>query len=259
MRYIVIADVHGNTQLLKNAVYHSDYDHTLGDKIIFAGDFCDIGDNTVECQKMLEDWGAEILLGNHEIAHMFGHSITPYDYRLDSVPGLVQKWINKSITGVWKIATAIEVPSGDDIIITHAGVSEMLGDKLNLRGLTAKQAADRINQKFMDEIRFEFDTKLLGPRNHWLVYDELLSPVWYRPFEEWYYGSKPGAIMPFPYRQIAGHTPMECYSKEQLEKLDKIGFTLIDPYQGGRMDLPNYCMYAIVEDGKVTRVESESN
>jgi len=255
MRTIVIADVHGQLNLLENVLKHSKYNQDK-DKIIFAGDFCDIGDQTIEVQEWLECANAEIILGNHEIAHMFGHSIRPYDYRIDSEPGLVQEWRNKTLSGIWKLATAIETPSGDDILITHGGVSTLLEEKLMLRGLTAKQAADKINTRFLEDIRLEHDTKLLGPRNHWLIYNELLSPVWYRPYTEWWCEGEPEDIMPCSYRQIAGHTPRECYTKEQLEYLDKIEFILIDPYQGGRMNIPGYCLYAVVENNEVNIIES---
>jgi hypothetical protein len=258
MRTIVIADVHGNLNLLRNALDHAKL--SKEDRVIFAGDFCDIGYDTYDVQTALEDIGAEVLFGNHEIAHMFGHAIKPYDYKLDSILGLVEGWITKFLTREWKLATSIKTSKEyNDILVTHAGVSDLLGEKLVCEGLTAFQIAEKINDRFFSQIMLNHSNLLLEPRDHYLVYNEFLSPVWWRPFTRVLASDSIKGTMPFPVRQIAGHTPREHYDNEELRHLERMGFYLIDPYQGGRMNIPGYCMYAVVEDDEVNIIESTNS
>jgi hypothetical protein len=245
MRYIVCADLHGNITLLTNILEHSKF--TDEDILVCAGDFCDIGIYTQEVQEVLEENEAIILLGNHELAHLTGQSIMPYDYQLDSIPNLLTGWRNDTLQGIWKIAYAI-----DDILITHAGVSDFLCNKLHMQGLTAGQMADKLNTLFVQSISIGKDSPLEFLSRQWFGYDDVFSPLWYRPLLYKKFGVE---SYPAPVRQIAGHTPIHCFNEEQQEYLNKVSFYIVDPYMGGRMHLPGYCKYALVEDGKIEVVE----
>jgi predicted phosphodiesterase len=247
MKTIVCADIHGNLTLLQNILAHSKF--TDEDILVCAGDFCDIGLYTVAIQELLEKNNTVTLLGNHELAHLLGQSIQPYDYKLDSIPNLISGWRKKTLSGEWEIAYAV-----DDILVTHAGVSDFLAEKLHLQGLTSQQMAEKINKKFLEGLSINYDDpnqlELIG--NKWFGYDDVFSPLWYRPLLYEKFGK---ISNPAPVRQIAGHTPNHCYDSFQIKWLEEMGFYLIDPYMGGRMSLPGYCKYALVEDGKISVVE----
>ena len=70
---VVIADCHGRTDLITNAINDCpDYD-----RLIFAGDFVDIGPEPEQCLELLLDLNARILWGNHDLAVLFGERIHP--------------------------------------------------------------------------------------------------------------------------------------------------------------------------------------
>jgi hypothetical protein len=64
VRAVIIADAHAQPWLITNALEHSQYDKNK-DRLIFAGDFLDIGIEPDECLHILEEQGAAMLWGNH--------------------------------------------------------------------------------------------------------------------------------------------------------------------------------------------------
>jgi hypothetical protein len=249
LRTIVVADVHGRPELLTNALAHSKFEKGT-DTLVIAGDFCDIGTQTEECLAIAEKNMAYILVGNHEMAHVLQQSIRPYDHLLDIEPGLISRWSYNIHSGVWPMAMCI-----DGVLITHAGVSQALDYKM---GWSAKatdpvEIARDLNHRLIQSTIHTGDghLELIGDR--WLVFDDLLSPVWFRPFHDIFGSMMPpdgtGMLLtsPAPYIQIAGHTPRNAYTQQGHELLNSKGFYLVDPYNGGRMDIPGYCCYAVID------------
>src|ERR1035437_4649807 len=133
-RHIIIADVHGQFRLLHNALKHSNFKSGV-DKLVFAGDWCDIGKETAECWEVIDNLATTILMGNHESAHLCGNKIKPYDSHLD-YSDQPAKWRKAWFEGRIQIAHVI-----GDIIITHAGV----GNIDLLHGLSLRHIANILN------------------------------------------------------------------------------------------------------------------
>lgn len=111
-RCIVLADCHGQPHLIKNVLNHSNY--TIGqDRLIFAGDFIDIGPFPDTCWNLLREAGVEMLWGNHDAAIVLQKYISPQDpYSFNLYDKLRQS--SKDFK-----AAAVH----DNVLITHAGLS----------------------------------------------------------------------------------------------------------------------------------------
>ena len=171
MRSIICSDCHGRPELIENVIKHSGYDEDQ-DRLVFAGDFVDIGPDPIRCLEILKKHNAELLWGNHDLARYMGHAIWPqssYD------PEIYEAIYN--IRHDFQIATIV----GDNILVTHAGLGERC-----------------YNSYFKpdDDIEYIFDVlNALSLREFWNDY----SPVWYRP------NGYDRLVTSF--RQICGHTP----------------------------------------------------
>jgi hypothetical protein len=73
-RTIVLSDVHGYPELIENALGAAEF-RQGADELIFAGDFVDRGGRARECLKMLDELGAQTLIGNHDQAIALGYWI----------------------------------------------------------------------------------------------------------------------------------------------------------------------------------------
>lgn len=256
MTTFVIADIHGNLQLLENFFIHSKYDKNK-DTLIHAGDMCDIGNETLEVMHRLEKENAIILIGNHEFAHCYGQFITPYDYSLDKTP-IVDYWRDKILSKEWGVAHAIS-----DVIITHAGISQALYNHLYLdKSTTVDAIADKLNF-----VLWSFSGRSRGIlellTNKWLGYDDMLSPLWFRPYDLSYIQDNE-VIIGYPaqtLKQVAGHTPLEYY-RDNLPKIEELlkkdNFTMIDPYSRRFKD-SGYTVYAIIHDNNTVERIQYSN
>jgi len=65
VRTIVFSDVHGEPDIIAAVVAHSGFDASV-DRLVFAGDAIEIGRDTSRCLDLLEELGAECLVGNQE-------------------------------------------------------------------------------------------------------------------------------------------------------------------------------------------------
>lgn len=254
MTTFVIADIHGNLQLLENFFSHSKYDKNK-DVLIHAGDMCDIGKETLEVMERLEKENAIILIGNHEFAHCYGEAIHPYDYSLDKTP-IVEYWRDKILSKEWGIACVV-----GDVIVTHAGISQSLYDHLRVEKNTPLVELSTT----LNNVLWGFSGRSRGGvlellTNKWLGNDDILSPLWFRPYDiSWIQDNKVIIASPAVYlKQVAGHTPLEYYRENlpDIEKLlDKYHFTMIDPYSRKFKD-NGYTVYAIIhDDNTVERIQ----
>ena len=78
MRTIVLSDCHGHPQLVTAALEDAGFVNGR-DRLVFAGDFLDRGPLPAACLEVLEEAGAEMLLGNHDAAILLGQQIWPQD------------------------------------------------------------------------------------------------------------------------------------------------------------------------------------
>lgn len=186
MKTIVLADCHGQPWLLENALRHAD----TYDRVIFAGDFLDIGDFPDDCEEILSDVGAEMMWGNHEQAILLNKRIRPQsEVSFEWYGYLIGRYEHRG----WKAAIAVE-----DVLITHAGVCE---DYQRIYGF-----CDSI-EHFAEELdnRFHADAASWWNDN---------SPMWYRP----QFSPAPMHII-----QVCGHTPAE-----RVPSFDN--FYIVDPF-----------------------------
>jgi hypothetical protein len=223
MRCIVIADAHGQPWLIENALQHSSYDKT-SDRLVFAGDFLDIGNQPDECLELLEENKAEMLYGNHEVAILLDKQIWPQNKVSWEFKALFQELVRNPVSRwypdkPWRVATA-----HDDVLITHAGVSQVYWRLFE--GLSVQDIAKSLNERFsmildVPEIALDF----------WAPD----SPLWFRP----------GLMAPFPgIVQVCGHTPAERLPKDD-------NYYSVDPYSSYHFDSKRF-RYAIIENGEVT-------
>jgi hypothetical protein len=172
MRAIVIADCHGRPDLISNALDHAGA--TENDRIIFAGDFLDIGPKPFECFRLLKEVRAEFLMGNHELAILLDEKIRPQD----KISFRFAEELNRM-----DIARELPVATRhDNVIITHAGICEFYRTILEEEDGNLDKLVEQINEESLREM---WDNN---------------SPVWFRP----------GFLLPLPgIKQVCGHTPPE--------------------------------------------------
>ena len=219
MRCIVIADAHAQPWLITNALEHSQYDKDK-DRLVFAGDWQDIGNQPDECLNILEENKAEMLWGNHEVSVLLRKPVTPqsavsWDYHF-----FFQKLV-RDPAQPWKVATAHQ-----GVLITHAGVSQVYHRALyGYEEMGADYVADYFNK------RVEL---ILDVREMELDFWASDSPLWFRP----------GLMQPLPgIAQVAGHTPAEMLPKDE-------NYYSVDPYTKDKFDGDRF-RYAIIQDGEV--------
>lgn len=250
MKTYVVADIHGNYRLLDNFLKFSKYDKEK-DRLICAGDFCDVGEHSIQVLATLEHERAIILVGNHEFAHCYKYSITPYNPELDSYAA--DYWMTRILNKDWGIAYEVE-----NVLITHAGVSEALWKYKFFDTETYKVLAEVSPRKIMDYLNTTFwDStsyngkylELLG--NWWLNYDDQYSPLWYRPFDSNFYNDDVHINAPAPIKQVVGHTPAEYYPRETQQLLLEMNFIMIDPYSR-HFHNSDYCKWAEIENGETS-------
>lgn len=108
MRTIVISDAHGHPSLIENAVRHAgDFD-----RLVFAGDALDIGPDPRGVLRLLEEYGAECLIGNHDACALLGIRIHPQDEVSFTIANENRDWMMS-----WDVITEV-----DGVTVSHAGV-----------------------------------------------------------------------------------------------------------------------------------------
>jgi len=224
MRSIICSDCHGKPWLITNVLHHSDYEKGT-DRLIFCGDFCDLGPNPRRCLEILIEEGAEILLGNHDLAIAIGQRIHPAwqtDYENDALLDIL---LDFYYGHNFKVSAIIE----PNVIISHAGISQSFYDYDSM-----------IDDKRKVDLG-AYNSHLNSIPHRDLI--ELDGPLWYRPnhqnppIDEWF--------------QIVGHTPPEA-----MLVYDK--FISLDPWTSEdweMQDLTRY-RYALVENDCIKLIDS---
>lgn len=232
-RTIVLSDAHGYPQMIAEALEHAGFEPGV-DRLIYAGDFLDRGDRPEECLSLLEDAGAEMLWGNHEVAILLNHTISPQDREsLEFWERLLQRFE----AGAWQLVTSV-----GDVLVSHAGISAEYSRDFALVGFSPRALAARINEDFREAVWRETADEWRGEPCR--VLDER-GPLWLRALEEGPGGMLPGVI------QVAGHT---IPAGRVVGELREAGFHLVDPGAArawGASDLPP-CRYAVIRAGAVT-------
>ena len=217
MKTIVCSDCHGRPELITNVIEHSGYQEGQ-DRLIFAGDFLDIGFQPLECLDVLLNANAELLWGNHDLAAYLRHPISPQsDYDSDVYERLCQE------ASRFDVSTIIE----PDILVTHAG----MGKRFYNTYFDKNTSVEYINT-FLNTMVFE---------DLWNDY----SPIWYRHNR---YDMPVMAI-----RQIFGHTPPIHFAGSGLMGYD---IHSVDPWCQNGFECPDRFRYAVVEDGEITIMDS---
>ncbi len=212
MKTVILSDCHGQPHLITNALKHAG----SWDRLIFAGDILDIGPNALECFDMLQNNNAKLLWGNHDLAVILNKSIWPqsiYD----------QEARNVIINNKDKFLVATYI---DDILITHAGLSEYFYNNCFDNELSVSEISDYLNAMSLEV----------------LWQDQ--SPLWYRPSR--YYEPKIGL------RQIVGHTPPGWLQYNNI-RLDN--FISVDPYCKERFG-PDRYRYVKIENNNIKLFDS---
>ena len=224
MRCIVISDCHGNPDYIINALEHSEY-NPKEDRLVFAGDFLDIGPSPQECLDILEAAGAEMLWGNHEQAIIYMETINPQSQESWKFADLLRSKVRGP--DKWNIAT-----SHDGVLISHAGASQVYAKLLTgYEEMGAQYVAHFFNK------RFECIDQEVIADEFW----ERDSPLWFRP----------GLMCPLPgIVQVVGHTPASMILPEFRDI-----YISVDPF-ARRTDPKNHFRYAIIEDESVTVVDA---
>lgn len=237
MRTIVFSDVHGEPDIIAAVVAHSGFDASI-DRLVFAGDAIEIGRDASRCLDLLEELGAECLVGNHEYAVFTGRPVE--DEPLD--PAFVRRVTESIESGRWRLAA-----SADGVLITHAGVDERFGLGL--------EPGDRSSAEFIAQLlNDEFAIAVASRSRKAGTVVGFSGPLWWRPGFDG--DPVPGVT------QVAGHTPPEILSgTDAAAYWAEKGIHLVDPYvRGWRMRgflPPTPVRYAVIEDGVVRVVEEE--
>jgi hypothetical protein len=240
MRTIVFSDVHGEPAVINRVLEHSGYDPAV-DQLLFAGDAIDIGRDSWGCLELLDELGAQCLVGNHEFSVWLGEPLELVEPDLH-----VQVAVTQRIdAGEWPLAACVE-----GVLVTHAGLSEEYAVRFTTgeRG-SAEQLAAALNAEFAEAVS-------LGSAG----VDEAIdweSPLWYRPSART--PSARGVL------QVAGHTPIEVLRGDgAAETWASHGLHLVDPFvrrwvRVSESGWPAPLRYAAIEGGVVTVVEGEGH
>lgn len=230
MRILVIGDLHGHNSW-KAIVESEKYD-----KVVFLGDYVDsftlqpltIVKNLRELLKFKRENKDKVVLlwGNHDHSYFFGERCSGWSYKgYEYYNPVYEKAFDDGLFDLYYIY--------DDIIMTHAGVSEYW----------LKQVAfkDDIKDVTWDDVipKRGMSGKTILDWNMYQGYDGYgdtisQSPIWIRP----------NSLIKCPlkgYRQIVGHTNLG-------KPTFKDGLYINDL-------MPDY--YIIVEDGEIEYVENK--
>jgi hypothetical protein len=233
MRTLVFSDVHGEPAIITAVVEHSGFDPRT-DRLIFAGDAVEVGRDSLGCLELLDELGAECLVGNHEFGVFTGWPIESEPIE----PGVLRRVSDDLASGRWHLAA-----EADGVLITHAGLGDGFLADFESAG-SAASLAERLNTEFARAIEAG---ELAGGR---VVDTE--GPLWWRP-------GMGGEPLP-GLTQVIGHTPVEVMHQPGAAELWAArGIYLIDPWVRGwrqrGFEPPVPVRYAVIEDGSVRVVE----
>jgi hypothetical protein len=236
-RTIVVSDPQGEPAVFERALACSGFQRGV-DRLIVAGDIVGAEPGGAACVAAVEASGAEVLVGNHEMAFFAGDTIDEGPHVDPPLFALVRERV---LAGAWKVAAEVE-----GVIVTHAGVSRSLLPMWERADRDPAMFAGMLNERWRTELpiaeRGEFGmgaSLILGPE----------GPLWWRPLLA-------DSVLPGA-RQVAGHTPIELLGRGRAAReLERRGLHLVDPFtrgwvQAGRPDPPP-CRYAVVASSDVT-------
>jgi hypothetical protein len=232
MRTIILSDAHGEPDVIRGALAHAGFDAGV-DRLIFAGDAIEVGRDSAGCLGLLEELGAEVLVGNHEYALFVDRAL-----ELEPIDPAVEAAVAEGIgAGVWKLAAEAQ-----GVLVSHAGFSGLFATEFQsiARGRSLAEFVDGINRAFRDAMIspvLESDG-VCGPS----------GPLWYRPMRE---AAPLGDVV-----QVAGHTPVSLLrDAHEVKRLSAGGFHLVDPnvrrWRSEGFPPPAPLRYAVVEFGEV--------
>ncbi len=232
MRTVVFSDVHGEPSVIRSVVEHSGFDART-DRLVFAGDAIEVGRDSAGALDLLDELGAEFLVGNHEYA-LFA------DGALEAEPVGVQveeAVLERIGSGSWPLVAVV-----DGVLITHAGISQVFAEQFGFTGVggAVLALAERINRAFREAVvSGDFTVEGVCGRG---------GPLWYRP--------RGGAAPLRGVVQVAGHTPVSLlHAQGEAERLADAGMYLIDPHVRRWRALgfppPPPVRYAVIENGDV--------
>ena len=239
MRTIVISDAHAYPRMIGGALEQCGFEAGV-DRLIYAGDFLDRGNDPEACLSVLAGAGAEMLWGNHEAAVLLCEPIFPQG--CESL-GFRGRLLEGFASGAWQL-----VACANGVLVSHAGISADYAADFERAGRSPEARAEVLN----DEFRAAVERMLAG---EWRPseYSRLLGergPLWLRPAYEGPEGMLPGVT------QVAGHT---VPSGSIVDELRDAGVHLVDPGAAqacGVSGLPP-CRYAVLRDGAVEVVTAD--
>lgn len=97
MRIAVFSDIHGNKEALEAII--SDIEKRNIDKVICLGDTVALGPSSKECLDLIIKKKIPMLLGNHELYHMYGHNI---DESFTDAKTRHHNWLNDVLSDSYK-------------------------------------------------------------------------------------------------------------------------------------------------------------
>ncbi len=210
-RFIVVSDVHGKPWLIENALKASGFREGI-DRLVVAGDIVDRGPDEQGCIDLIEEYGAIVLWGNHDIARLIGYKIAEQDSMTLHRDYLLEKY-HAEVGERWELVACF-----DGVLVSHAGISKMFAEDFEGLGRDAEALTDRLNLEF----RREVDISLAGgPAKRPGV------RMFKRPSPYRYRWSKPDAVgFLEDVVQVAGHDPA---SGRERDRLSGLGLHITDP------------------------------
>jgi hypothetical protein len=190
---VVVGDVGGFPDLLAAAV--SDAVEDAGTVVIQVGDLVDRGPDSSGALDFVAD-RLEIapdrwiqLVGNHESQYLGGERFWPQPLSDADAARLRTWWLRERL----RVAAAVRTCDGEELLITHAGLTRAAWERLG-SPVTAATAADLLNTR--PEPLLWDDT---GPL--WAEAGSDLYPSWMRD------------TRPMPFGQIHGHSAIVDYHR----------------------------------------------
>jgi hypothetical protein len=238
---LVISDVHGYPELIENALRVSGF-RAGSDLLVFAGDFLDRGGHARECLERLDELGADMLIGNHDMAIALG------DWIGEQQPG--SKVFRRPLLERLRTRRIQLVTSVEGVLVSHAGLRRAFAADFDEVDRDTARLAARLNDEFHVAVRRRLDLGRGEPEPRTL---DAWSPLWLRIDDA---DVGPGLLLGGA-EQIAGHTTPSVFHRWSEADFRAAGLHAIDPgtYGLGRRDHPRHYRYAVIENGAV-RVEA---
>lgn len=256
-RTLIVSDPHGDPDRVLAPAEHVGF-RPGTDRLLVAGDAVDGDPDAAGTLAAIARLGGTLLAGNHEAAHVFGLPQSPHDHGFDRAEGgaLLRGLGAGFADGTHPLAAAL----APDLLVTHAGLSELFCNHLATLGLLAGDEdayglAAALNRLLRDATGPERPDGRREPARSPAAERLLLSedsPLDYRPF-----GNGPHDVPLRRIRQVAGHYPVGVLSRvlesDESARLMGQGFMGVDT--SDRDGIAGYAMVSL--RGVVTLGEAE--